>query len=64
MKITMLPGGDYYLQKSRTFGSNSFEFSVRATEKETGTICWSHSAGCPEELVGKKLRFKVEVVDE
>jgi len=65
MKITKVPNGDYYLQKERTTQGNTFEFPVRATEHSTGRVSMmiSNPVFTSKELVGKKLRFKVEIVE-
>jgi len=65
MKLTKVPSGDYYLQKERMGSGNTFEFPVRATEVSTGRIAITitNQIRCSKELVGKKLRFKAEIVE-
>jgi hypothetical protein len=67
MKITKLPNGEYYLQKGglKRDMSNTFEFVGRANNREYGgKILLSAYAELPNELVGKKLMFKVKVMED
>ena len=59
-------GDGYYLMKKRgrrkcVLWTSSFP--VRARDKIGGVISASLLISVPEELVGKRLRFKVEVIE-
>jgi hypothetical protein len=37
---------------------------VKATERSSGVAYLSHAVSFPESWIGKRIRFKVEVVDD
>lgn len=63
MRITKVPTGEYYLEKSQQVKGTPFEFFTRARDKLGGYVgVGSNHISIPRELTGKRLRFKVEVV--
>ncbi len=61
MRVIKTPGNDYYIVKSY---SDGFIFRVRAFgPKNQHSVCMASQIYIPKELVGKKLMFKVEVLD-
>lgn len=64
MKITRLPTGEYFIQKSKTERINSFEFIIRADKNNIGKVPVGPTLGTPFELIGKKIMFRVMIVDE
>lgn len=60
-------GGDYYLVRSnsRRIGYYNFYnwFPVRAVKDKGGAIYSTECISVPDELVGKRVRLKVEVVE-
>lgn len=64
MKITKTPSGDYYLQKSKDQSlMGTFWWGVR-TKKNQGVVYLSTQVDVPKELIGKKLMFKIELMEE
>ena len=62
MRIIQIPNRDYYLQKSKGSG---FVFIPRYKNPKSlcGYISINAMIAVPKELVGKRLSFKVEVVE-
>lgn len=60
-------GNGYYIvnkhNKKDSLGWTTI-FPVRARDKKNGYISITHIISTPEELVGKKVRFKVEVIED
>lgn len=64
--VVEVPTGGLYIYRGRQSSKvreKAFEFLVRATQGDIGAI-HLNSVYCPSKLVGKKLRFKVEIVEE
>lgn len=65
MRITKLPGGEYYLQKNKDQSHvGTFQWSVRASKSNCGQITLTSTISTPKELIGKKIMFKVEVMED
>ena len=66
MRIVRFPGGEYYLEKGKNFRGSPFIFNSRAVKKTKRyyTSIGGGLIGLPDELVGKRLMFKVELVED
>ena len=68
MRFEQLPNGDYYLQKGRSHnGDSSFIFLPKWSynpNSQYGYISFSNLVGVPKELVGKRVRIKIEFVED
>jgi len=68
MKFVQVPGGEYYLQKHRASeGNGSFIFLPRWRDNKNYVYAYingSRILHIPRELVGKRLRVKLEIVEK
>ena len=62
MRIVQLPSREYYILKDK--GGTGFIFVPRATIGDCGQVGLAGNVCTPKELVGKRLMFKVEIVEE
>ena len=65
MRIIQLPNREFILEKTHAHRGNAFMFFTRANHRLGGYVSLGSSkVSIPTQLVGKKLIFKVEVVNE
>ena len=66
VSIIKLGGGYYLCRKSRYSNKRSriYWFPVRAKKAKGGCIILSKMVSVPDELVGKKIRLRVEVIED
>ena len=60
MKIAQVPNGDYYVFDQK---ASRFDFTVKATPAKTGVLFRDGTIFTPPELVGKKIRLKIEMIE-
>ena len=59
------PSGDYYLAKENNTGLGHFIWRASARDKKGGTFyLGTNNISVPDELMGKKLMFKLEILKE
>jgi hypothetical protein len=68
MKVTLMPNGEYILQKEKTkCGGSPFIFLPKANHGNGSTLTYVKIDGyisIPPELFGKRIMFKIIKVDE
>ena len=62
MRAAQLPNGDYYIEKTKTTDITPFTFRAKYHKKAAAVNIGL--VVVPEKMVGKRLMFKMEVVED